>query len=162
MAESLRRPAEEILETLLHEMCHQRNTEPKIVDISPKSHQYHNEKFKKAAEDAGLICQKMGRYGWAKTSLGPKALAVIRKHDIDRGAFALARLAEEGEAKKKDPKHKKWVCDCGAIRVARAEFRALCLVCDREFELVVDDSQELDLPAAVVKAAQGNAPSEDL
>jgi hypothetical protein len=148
VAESLKRRAEEILETLLHEMCHQRNAERKIVDISPQSYQYHNEHFKRAAEAAGLVCERMGRYGWAKTRLGGRALGIIRKHSIDRGAFSIARLAEEAPEKKAS-KHKKWVCDCGAIRVARADFHALCLVCQEEFELVTDDGQESEHLAIV-------------
>jgi hypothetical protein len=135
VAESLERKPEDILETLLHEMCHQRNAERNIVDVSPESYQYHNEHFKRAAESAGLVCERMGRYGWAKTRLGDRALVVIRRHAIDRSAFSIARLAEEVSAKKAS-KHKKWVCDCGAIRVARADFSALCLVCDHEFVLV--------------------------
>jgi hypothetical protein len=141
VAESLKRRAEEILETLLHEMCHQRNAERKIQDVSTTSYQYHNEKFKRAAEAAGLVCERMGRYGWAKTSLGPKAIAVIQRHAIDRQAFTIARLAEEDPEKKKVSKHKKWVCDCGAIRVARADFHAICLVCDKEFELVMEEAE---------------------
>lgn len=141
VAESLKRRAEEILETLLHEMCHQRNAERKIVDISPESYQYHNEHFKRAAEAAGLVCERMGRYGWAKTRLGERALAVIHAHSIDRGAFSIARLVEEA-TEKKASKHKKWICDCGSIRVARADFHALCLVCDQEFELVIEGGAE--------------------
>lgn len=144
VAESLKRRAEEILETLLHEMCHQRNSERKIVDVTPTSYQYHNEHFKRAAEAAGLVCERMGRYGWAKTRLGARALEILRKHAIDRGAFSIARLAEE-VPEKKASKHKKWVCDCGAIRVARAGFHALCLVCHEEFELVTENGQESNL-----------------
>lgn len=135
VAESLERKPEEILETLLHEMCHQRNAERDIVDVSPESYQYHNEHFKRAAEEAGLVCERMGRYGWAKTMLGDRAIAVIRRHAIDRAAFSIARLAEATPTRK-TTKHKKWVCACGAIRVARADFQALCLVCDQEFVLV--------------------------
>lgn len=151
VAESLKRRAEEILETLLHEMVHQGNAERMIRDVSATAYQYHNEKFKRAAEAAGLVCERMGRYGWAKTSLGSKALAVIRKHEIDRQAFSIARLAEEDPEKKKVSKHKKWVCDCGAIRVARADFHALCLLCNREFELVVEGEGEGQEVAAAAR-----------
>lgn len=106
-----------------------------IVDVCPKSYQYHNDHFKRVEDAAGLVCEKMGRYGWAKTRLGDRALAIIRKHAIDREAFTIARLAEESPEKKAS-KHKKWICACGPIRVGRADFQARCLICETDFEKV--------------------------
>lgn len=134
VAETLGDSAETILHTLLHELCHHWNVGKGIQDVSPGS-QYHNANFKATAERAGLVCNYADRVGWGSTELGPRALAIIRRHKPVRSAFSLVRL-EPTIAEKKPSKHKKWICLCGPIRVGRAEFHAQCLVCDSEFEKV--------------------------
>lgn len=74
-AEHLSRTAVNILETLIHEMAHMINAQRGIPDCNAS--QYHNRKFKATAEEVGLICVKMGSYGFAKTSLGPIAKEVV-------------------------------------------------------------------------------------
>lgn len=69
VAEHLDRSAEDIFETLLHEAAHAKNfANGPIFDCSPTS-QYHNAKFKVAAEELGLEVQKVPNYGWAYTTL---------------------------------------------------------------------------------------------
>lgn len=67
VAEHLDRGAEDILETLLHEAAHAMNFARGIRDCSRS--QYHNERFKEAAEDLGLEVARIPNYGWAQTSL---------------------------------------------------------------------------------------------
>jgi hypothetical protein len=69
VAEHLDRGAEDILETLLHESAHAMNFARGIGDCSRS--QYHNERFKEAAEELGLEVQRIPNYGWARTSLAP-------------------------------------------------------------------------------------------
>ena len=74
VAEHLDRTAEDIFETLVHEAAHALNCARGIYDCSPTS-QYHNGKFKEAAEELGLEVAKVPNYGWAYTVLaeGTKA-----------------------------------------------------------------------------------------
>lgn len=76
-AEHMNRSADSILETLLHEMAHLYNSVKKIRDVS--SGQYHNKKFKTAAELFGLTVEKGGTRGWAWTTLGERAKDVITR-----------------------------------------------------------------------------------
>jgi len=74
-AESLHRDPEQVLGTLLHEMAHLKNAQADILDCTKS--QYHNDKFKKAAEFFGLeVSQSKGK-GWAITKLDEKALGAI-------------------------------------------------------------------------------------
>ncbi len=132
-AETLKRPAEEILETLLHEMCHQKNMHDGVQGVSPNS-QYHNGRFRAEAERVGLICSYQQGVRWGITSLGPGALRVIRRHKVNRRVFSIARLADPGPTQKPPSRWHKWVCSCGPIRVPRVEFAAVCEICGSDFE----------------------------
>jgi len=68
----LRSSPQDVLETLIHEMVHLFNCVAKIEDVR-KGSQFHNKKFKEAAENAGLEVERQGNRGWAKTSLGTRA-----------------------------------------------------------------------------------------
>lgn len=133
VAEALHRPVEEILETLLHEMCHQYNAQRNVVDVSSEQ-QYHNRKFKEAAEFVGLECEQSLYYGWAFTRLGPRARAILERFRPDGKVFRVARVPEAIGARRKGTKLAKWVCRCGyGVRVAIPEFRARCEACGARF-----------------------------
>lgn len=74
VAEHLDRGADDILETLLHEAAHAMNFARGIHDCSRS--QYHNERFKRAAEELGLDVKRVPHYGWALTTL-PKTTAAL-------------------------------------------------------------------------------------
>jgi len=74
-AEHLSRSARNIFETLIHEMAHMINAKKGIKDCNTA--QYHNKRFKITAEEIGLTVEKMGAYGYAKTALGERAMAVV-------------------------------------------------------------------------------------
>ena len=74
-AEYVARPIEEVVGTLLHEMAHLYCSYNSIKDTSNNGI-YHNNRFKKVAEDHGLIIDK-GRYGWHVTSLNEETKAYI-------------------------------------------------------------------------------------
>lgn len=74
-AEYMGRDPLSILETLLHEMAHLDNAMNDIRDCT--SGQYHNKKFKQAAERYGLTVKRMGNKGWASTQLGELAVQAI-------------------------------------------------------------------------------------
>jgi hypothetical protein len=73
VAEYLNRPAEDVVETLLHEAAHAMNFERGIRDCSRS--QYHNGHFKTAAEELGLSVKQVPHYGYAFTTLPPETAA---------------------------------------------------------------------------------------
>lgn len=92
VAEHLNRNAADIFETLLHEAAHAFNFDRGIRDCSRS--QYHNRKFKAAAEELGLEVVQVRHYGYALTTLAPATTelykGVIKRLDsvlIHRRAF---------------------------------------------------------------------------
>lgn len=85
VAEHLDRGSADIFETLLHEAAHALNHERGIHDCSPTS-QYHNQKFKEAAEELGLTVEKVPHYGYAYTTL--------RSETRDHYAEVIANLGD--------------------------------------------------------------------
>jgi len=64
--ENLRRGAEQVAATLLHEAAHARNLASGILDTDTNGR--HNVKFKETAEEHGLCIEMAGWHGWTKTS----------------------------------------------------------------------------------------------
>ena len=85
-AEYLSRGPEGLLETLLHEMAHLWNaTVENVRDCS--GGQYHNKKFKKAAERFGLSVERDGKRGWAYTKLTEISEKAIKEFNPDEHVF---------------------------------------------------------------------------
>lgn len=84
----LRSSPQDVLETLIHEMVHLFNCVSQIEDVR-KGSQFHNKKFKCAAEDAGLEVERQGNRGWAKTSLGTRAQAQVDAFAADNDILIL-------------------------------------------------------------------------
>jgi len=100
-AETLRRPIQDILETLLHEMVHLWNSQHDIKDCNQA--QYHNKHFKKVAEDKFFLeVDKMTQRGFALTRLSVRSRddvqAFIDQEQI--GDFRLLRVSEQIEGGK--------------------------------------------------------------
>lgn len=79
-ADYLKRPIEEVIATLLHEMVHLWNLKHNIQDCS-RGDTYHNKKFKEKAETVDLIIEHDDRYGWTITTPSEKLIEYI----IDKG-----------------------------------------------------------------------------
>ena len=88
-----------ILETLLHEMAHFWNAEHDTKDCT--AGQYHNKKFKLAAEQFGLIVERCGSRGWAWTTLAEEGKKAIEELNPDREAFKSLRRKSGGKVEKK-------------------------------------------------------------
>ena len=150
-AEYVARPIEEVVGTLLHEMAHLYCSYNSIKDTSNNGI-YHNNRFKKVAEDHGLIIDK-GRYGWHVTSLNEETKAYIKELNVE--GFKLFRNPEhnpeasmgsgtsgsesEGEQSAETPKKKKssikWVCPvCGNICRTTKVFKLICGECMEPME----------------------------
>ena len=70
------RTAEDIAETLLHEMVHYYN---KVSDIKDCSGNVHNKKFKERAESVGLIVTKGKSVGWGYTSMSDELEEYVKE-----------------------------------------------------------------------------------
>jgi hypothetical protein len=86
--EELIEPPEHAIGILLHELVHLWCSDNGIQDSSSKS-QYHNRKFRDAAEQHGLKAEIRKPYGYVNTSLKPETLDFIRTLDLT--AFDLYR-----------------------------------------------------------------------
>lgn len=85
-AEYISRGSKALLETLLHEMAHLWNaTVSKVRDCS--SGQYHNKRFKEAAERFGLSVERDGKRGWAYTKLTDASVECIDSLNVDENLF---------------------------------------------------------------------------
>lgn len=151
VAEHLNRPAEDVLETLIHEAAHALNFERGIRDCSRS--QYHNRSFKSAAEELDLIVEQVPHYGFAKTSLGPATadryaaeVEQLRTVLIHRRGITLRPTPPGGTPPADDDgdtssRSRKAVCACEPpfiIRVAKKTIEAttiLCSTCGQAFRL---------------------------
>jgi len=59
-------------------MVHYANNVCKVVDCN--NNQYHNKHFKSKAESFGLTVEKVKNKGYARTALGDKAIAMVKKY----------------------------------------------------------------------------------
>lgn len=75
-AETLTRPIEEVVATIMHEMVHLYNIAHGVQDCS-RGNTYHNKKFKEEAERRGLIIEHHQTYGWTITSPSDKLMEYI-------------------------------------------------------------------------------------
>lgn len=89
VAEWLNRAPENVIASLLHEMCHLWNMQRGVQDCS-RGGTYHNERFKETALTHGLTCEHDKRYGWTIT--GPtKELKEWTKKNVRSGCFRFAK-----------------------------------------------------------------------
>lgn len=91
--ENLRRGAEAVAATLLHEAAHARNLAKGVLDTDTNGR--HNVKFKETAEEHGLCIENDGWHGWTKTSWTEAGLASWRQliKVIDAGLRKSAAVA---------------------------------------------------------------------
>lgn len=79
-AETLNRPIENIVATMLHEMVHLYNIAHDVQDCSREG-TYHNKKFKEEAERRGLLISHHEKYGWTITEPTDELIEYI----LDKG-----------------------------------------------------------------------------
>ena len=138
-AEYLNRNPEEVIATLLHEMCHLYNLQNDIQDTS-RSGTYHNAKFKKTAETRGLYVQKCEKYGHCITSPTFGMLQLLDEHNLNNDCFKLNRLKVNRNGKKPTGESRKssrkYVCpSCSLIVRAYKDItgKLLCIDCKEIF-----------------------------
>ena len=134
-AEHIARSFSDIIETLLHEMCHLYNLQIGVQDTS-RGGFYHNKHFADAAEKHGLTVEKTAKYGYSMTKLNAEAQAFV--DGIADTRFELYRKpTTKTKGVKKGQSSRKYVCPCcGAIIRATREVNVICGDCNTPFEQV--------------------------
>lgn len=79
-AETLERPIEEVVSTIMHEAVHLYNLAHGVQDCS-RGGSYHNKRFKEEAERRGLVISHHPQYGWTLTEPSETLIDYI----IDKG-----------------------------------------------------------------------------
>ena len=146
-AGTLARPIENVVATLLHEMVHYYNYVNGIQDCS-RGNTYHNGKFKKAAEERGLIITHSEKYGWSHTEPSDELLEFVLNHDltdilINRNEASYFRVgggsgAHSGGVDGITPpprtsSTRKYVCPCCGMSVrATRTVRIACIDCNEQ------------------------------
>jgi hypothetical protein len=151
-AEGLRRGADEVLETLLHEAAHGLAASREVADTSRQG-RYHNRHYQRLAQELGLIVEKVGVYGWTGTTLSEQARKryAPQLRQLER-ALVLWRREEPagGRGGATAQRHRLLLCSCEPprkIRAARATAELgpiLCGVCDEEFRAEESEEDEND------------------
>lgn len=150
VAEHLDRSSADIVETLLHEAAHALNFARGIKDCTRS--QYHNQRFKAAAEEVGLRVEQVPHYGFALTRLKPDTITRYEE-DIRQLAEVLIHRAKpvitltgtgttgpgEDTDDKPASRNRKATCACPfIIRVAKSTLEQTtirCESCGEEFKL---------------------------
>ena len=136
------RTSAEIVETLLHEMCHYWNYEHGVQDCS-RGGTYHNKRFKEAAEARGLIITHSERYGWSHTESGDALLDFVLEYGLtdillNRNEYSGLQIGGTGTHSgtatpptRKPSSTRKYICPkCGmSVRATRA-VNIGCLDCN--------------------------------
>ncbi len=118
-----KRPACDVLATLLHELLHAWQE----MHGTPGDRTHHNREFRAKAATLGLLVNEDGITGLAGESRFKELL-------MDSGIVVPAEEVQPtGRKERGDSKLKKWSCGCTNVRVAVKEFRARCLSCGNEF-----------------------------
>lgn len=122
------RPWWRVLCTLCHEALHAWQEEYGKI---PKVYSYHNREFREKAATLGLI---VNTDGVTLVDEGP-FLAFVRRHKIEvPEVMPTVPTHRQSAGRSGTSKLRRWTCGCGyAVRVAVAQFRARCLVCERDF-----------------------------
>lgn len=139
-AETLDRPIENVIATLVHEQSHYFNDIHGITDVS-RSGTYHNRKFKETAEAHGLIIDYDPKIGYSLTTPSPALIAFIEEQGWT--GISLARNgglgASGGTTGKKKSSTRKYICPvCGTSVRATRFVNVGCLDC--QAVMVLDEN----------------------
>lgn len=150
-AETLNRPIEEVVATMLHEIVHLYNLAHGVQDCS-RGGSYHNRKFKEEAERRGLSIQHHEKYGWTITEATEETIEYIIRQgwdevQINRGGGIWTPPANggskagdpSGQAPKPPKKSstRKLVCPCcgNSVRATKT-VRIMCMDCNEQMQEV--------------------------
>lgn len=147
--QELQRTTTEILVTLLHEMIHAYHYANDIKDCTKS--QYHNNKFKTACDNLGLIVEKYPRFGWNTTgavkeeSISDTTIkSFIEEHQEEIKVISeLLAVTKSTTSKPKSKNLHVFVCtNCGAKARAKAGASLYCGEClENVYEEYEEDIQ---------------------
>jgi hypothetical protein len=132
------RPIWQVLGTLLHEHLHAWQH----VHGNPSKHDHHNLEFRRKAAEFGLLIDRRGVTDYLLESpfmdlLKAYGVEVPTEAEDDdaseeRGRLVRRMLGRPGRMRGKSSLAK-WKCDCSSVRCGKADLRARCLKCGKEF-----------------------------
>lgn len=150
-SDSMNRPIENVVSTMLHEMVHIYHLMNGIQDVS-RSGTYHNKTFKAKAEEVGLVITQIPQHGWTHTEPSESLIDYIISKGwteiaMNRGDLILfghgvggfgaggstsdGAGGEKGKRIKKPSSTRKYVCPtCGMSVRATREVRIKCADCN--------------------------------
>ena len=145
-AGTLSRPIENVVATLLHEMCHYWNDRNGVKDTSRGS-MYHNKHFRETAEARDLQVTHHDKYGWAITAPTDALVEFCLEHNLTEIRLnriegisvrvtgtgtpsGAGDLVSTGTKTKKPSSSRKYVCPCCGTSVrATKTVNIGCLDC---------------------------------
>lgn len=136
-AETLNRPIEYTIGTLIHEMVHHYCAMNNIKDTS-RGGTYHNKKFKAECEKRGLIIGYDSKIGHSSTTPSEELITFIQEQgwagiDLSRN-MSISVSGGRGGGRRSV---RKYQCpDCGCSVRATKEVNIGCLDCSTQMELV--------------------------
>ena len=135
-----RTPAD-VAETLLHEMCHYYN---KMNDIKDCSQNIHNKKFKKSAENVGLIVERGKSVGWGYTSMSEELKTymeeVVKPNEEAFEYFRSSPVKASGSGGTRKKSVFKYTCpECGQEAKGKRDAYIKCGLCDVSMEMEAED-----------------------
>jgi hypothetical protein len=135
-AEGLVEGAVPVLCTLLHEAAHGLAEVRGIADTSGKG-VYHNLKFRRLAEELGLVVTDVGGRGWSHTTV-PETTAALYAPQVEAltSAITAHRVPESTRRPGSPPAGRMLAAVCGCptprrFRIARATMELGGITCDR-------------------------------
>jgi len=141
-AETLNRPIEEVVATIMHEMVHLYNIANGVQDCS-RGGTYHNKRFRDEAERRGLKISHHPAYGWTITETSDELMNYILKQgwseiNMNRGhgwapppsGGAKTGNGGTGTSVPKKSSTRKLQCPCcgNSVRATKA-VRIMCMDC---------------------------------
>lgn len=169
VAEALNRGIYPVMSTLLHEMVHLYNLVNEIKDVS-RGGTYHNAKFKRVAENHGLVVEHRDGVGWSHTYLQGTTMDLVDSARFDEAVFSFGRRDAEdleddlikNKRKRKKNSIRKYVCPrCHGIIRASRQVNVICGDCYKESNLIIwfeeekePDTDENGNPAITIEPTE--------
>lgn len=150
-AETLNRPIENTVATLIHECTHYYCYLHDIKDVS-RGGSYHNKRFKTEAEKRGILIEYSPSIGWSITEPGEEVINFCINYNLQdiyisrkggswmrtggtKGTQGKTGTGEDGEEPKKKGNSIKWICPkCEMIARTTKECRIMCMDCMQPLE----------------------------
>lgn len=148
-AETLNRPIENVVATMIHESVHLYCMMNQIQDTSNRG-VYHNKRFKKVAEEIGhLQVDRHDKYGWTITNptedtldfciaYGFEDILIKRETNYSFKGLGLPKSGDGSELPKtvKPSSTRKYICPCcGNSFRATKNLNVMCMDCNEQFVL---------------------------